>query len=135
MQPRVWTVDDHLRDQPPAAVELYHRFVEMVRACGPFTYGVSKTTISFKGSQRGFAGARPSVRGLVGYLDLQRVVRDPRILRASPYTKRLYVHHFRIEAMSELDETFAGWLREAYWVGAGGHLLSPITPDDRSSTA
>jgi hypothetical protein len=91
-------VDDHLRGKPPGSVELYHRFVEVVDACGQFTYSVAKTTITFKGSKRGFAGARPTVRGLAGYLDLQRVVDDPRILSAAPYTKRLYVHQFRIVA-------------------------------------
>jgi hypothetical protein len=122
-----WTVDDHLRGKPPGCVELYHRFVALVEACGPFTYAVAKTTITFNGSRRGFAGARPTVRGLAGYLDLQRVVDDPRILSAAPYTKRLFVHQFRIVAGEQLDDEFAGWVREAYDVGAGGH---PARPSD-----
>ena|SRR6266545_7603027 len=117
-----WTVEDHLRDKPPGFVELYERFVQLVGACGPFTYAVAKTTITFKGSRRGFAGARPTARGLVGYLDLQRLVDDPRILSAVPYTKRLFVHHFRITAREQMGEEFAGWVREAYNVGQGGHL-------------
>jgi hypothetical protein len=36
-----WTVEDHLRDKPPAVVALYRRFVELVQACGPFEYAVS----------------------------------------------------------------------------------------------
>jgi hypothetical protein len=103
-------------------VALYRRFVELVEACGPVTYAVAKTTITFKGSRRGFAGAKPTPRGLAGYLDLQRLVEDPRIMSASPYTKRLYVHQFRITAPDELDDEFAGWLREAYTVGQGTHL-------------
>ena len=91
-----WTVEDHLRDKPPAIVALYQRFVELVQACGPFDYAVSKTAITFKGSRRGFAGAKPKANSLDGYLDLQRRLEDPRIRRASPYTKRLVVHQFRI---------------------------------------
>jgi hypothetical protein len=117
-----WTVEDHLRGKPPGSVALYRRFVELVEACGPVNYAVAKTTITFKGSRRGFAGAKPTPRGLAGYLDLQRLVEDPRILSASPYTKRLYVHQFRITAPEELDDEFAGWLREAYAVGQGHHL-------------
>ena len=117
-----WTVQDHLRGKPPAVVALYQRFVELVQGCGPFSYAVSKTAITFKGSRRGFAGAKPKAHSLDGYLDLQRRVEDPRILSASPYTKRLVVHQFRISAPEQLDEDFAGWVREAYQVGQGGHL-------------
>jgi hypothetical protein len=55
-------------------------------------------------------------------LDLQRELKDPRIRRASPYTRRLFVHQFRVTALDQLDEEFSGWLREAYEVGQGGHL-------------
>jgi Domain of unknown function (DUF5655) len=117
-----WTVDDHLGDKPPAVVALYRRFVELVEACGPFDYAVSKTAITFKGKRRGFAGAKPKARSLDGYLDLQRRVEDPRIRSAAPYTKRLVVHQFGIIAPEQLDEEFAGWVREAYQVGQGDHL-------------
>jgi uncharacterized protein DUF5655 len=117
-----WTVEDHLRDKPATVVALYRRFVELVQACGPVEYAVSKTAITFKGSRRGFAGAKPRAQSLDGYLDLQRRVEDPRIRRAAPYTKRLVVHQFRVSAPEQLDEEFAGWVREAYQVGQGGHL-------------
>ena len=117
-----WTVEDHLHGKPDAVVALYQRFVALVQACGPFEYAVSKTAITFKGSRRGFAGAKPTAHGLDGYLDLQRRVEDPRIRRASPYTKRLVVHQFRITRLEQLDVEFAGWVREAYQVGQGGHL-------------
>jgi hypothetical protein len=122
MDASAWTVEDHLRDKPAAVVALYRRFVELVEACGPFDYAVSKTGITFKGRRRGFAGAKPKAHSLDGYLDLQRRVEDPRIRSASPYTKRLLVHQFRISAPEQLDEEFAGWVREAYQVGEGGHL-------------
>jgi hypothetical protein len=117
-----WTVEDHLRGQPEESVALYGRFVELVSDCGPFTYAVSKTTITFKGSRRGFAGARPAKPGLVGYLDLQRRVDDPRIRTVSPYTKRLFVHHFRVTSADRMDAEFALWVVEAYLVGQGRHL-------------
>jgi hypothetical protein len=125
MDASAWTVEDHLRDKPAAVVALYRRLVELVEACGPFDYAVSKTAITFKGRRRGFAGAKPRAHSLDGYLDLQRRVEDPRIRRASPYTGRLLVHQFRISAPEQLDEEFAGWVREAYRVGEGGHLASP----------
>ncbi len=120
-----WTVDDHMNGKPEESVALYRRFVDLLTSMGPVRYAPSKTTITFKGSRRGFAGARPDQRGLVGYLDLQRVVEDRRITHVSPYTARLYVHHFRITAPGEMDGVFLGWLREAREVGDGAHLGGP----------
>ena len=120
-----WTVERHLRDKPKQVIALYHRFIKLVEACGPFSYSVTKTAISLKGTRRGFAGLAPKKASLDGYLDLQRRVEDARIRRSSPYTKRLFVHHFRIVAPTELDDEFAAWLREAYAVGEGQHLVPP----------
>jgi hypothetical protein len=118
-----WTVEDHLRDAPPASVELYRAVEAAIRACGPVTLSPSKTTITFKGTRRGFAGARPTRTGVRGYLDLTRsLAGDPRILSSTPYTGRLHVNQYRLTTPEELDETFTGWLREAYGVGQGDHL-------------
>lgn len=84
---------------------------------------VSKTTITFKGRRRGFAGARPTVSGVKGYLDLTRQLdSDPRIRGITPYTKRLYVHHYLVSSREEVDETFRSWLHDAWRVGEGDHL-------------
>jgi len=115
----VWTVERHLNGLPPSVVDLYERFIGLVEACGPFDYRVTKTAIALHGARRGFAGAKPKARWLDGFLDLERVVTDPRIRRSSPYTKRLFVHQFRVSEPGQLDDVFAGWVREAYDVGAG----------------
>ena len=117
-----WSIERHLAGKSALVHDLYRRFIELVEACGPFTYTVTKTAISLKGSRRGFAGARPKMHTLDGFLDLQHVVRDARIVRNSAYTKRLYVHQFRISLATQLDDRFASWVREAYDVGAGAHL-------------
>lgn len=118
-----WTVDDHLRDADPAAVQLWHRIDELIRSFGLVTHSVAKTTITFKGPRRGFAGVRPWRAGARGYFDLMRELPpDPRILSASPYGRRLFVHQFRLADESEFDDDVAAWLREAYDVGCGAHL-------------
>src|SRR4051812_3441044 len=123
MDERVWSVDDHLRDADPEHVELWRAVAALIESCGPVTYAVSKTTITFKGPPRGVAGARPTRHGVDGYLDTMRPLDgDPRILRSSPYLRRLYVNHFRVRTPADLDDTFAGWVREATAVGAGAHL-------------
>jgi hypothetical protein len=116
-----WSVERHLAGRPADVVELYGRFVELIAGCGPYTLSVTKTAISFKGSRRGFAGAKPRVSCLDGFLDLQRAVMDERILRISPYTQKLLVHQFRITSIGQMDISFRTWVEEAYQVGAGAH--------------
>jgi hypothetical protein len=119
-----WTVQRHLDGAAPDVIALYEQFIALAGQCGPFTYRVTKTSITLKGTRRGFAGATPRRGALRGYLDLTRQVSDPRILSNSPYTKRLYVHQYRITALDQLDGQFAGWLAEAYAVGQGAHLAA-----------
>lgn len=116
----VWTIDRHLEAGSDEGRALFHRLVHIVAACGEYTTSVAKTTITFKGPRRGFAGARPSGDRLLGYFDLTYRVVDPRVSRASPYQKDLFVHHFRIESPDQLDDEFAGWIADAYdQVGCG----------------
>lgn len=122
---RIWTVEDHLRDASPEQVALYHAVAAIIAEQGPVTLSVAKSAITFKGVRRGFAGARPKKNGLDGYLDLMRpLAGDPRILRSTPYTKRLFVNHYRVTSEDDLDATFRGWVAEAYAVGRGDHLAS-----------
>ena len=116
-----WSVERHLAGKPDFVVDLYERFESLVGACGPFTYNITKTAITFKGTRRGFAGAKPRKSSLDGYLDLQAPVNDVRFLRVSPYTKRLFVHQFRITSTEQIDESFTNWVKEAYLVGGGAH--------------
>lgn len=119
-----WTVERHLRDAPPENVALYREVEALILGQGDVTVSVSKTTITFKGSRRGFAGARPTSKGVQGYLDLMRPLPlEPRITRATPYTKRLFVHQYVLRSPDDLDDTFAGWVHEAFRVGEGDHLL------------
>ncbi|MDR2257159.1 MAG: DUF5655 domain-containing protein [Arthrobacter sp.] len=117
-----WTVERHLLGQPAASVELYHRFVALLEEIGPFSYAVSKSSITFKGTQRGFAGAKPVRNGLRGYFDARERWSDPRISSAAPFSRTLFVHHFRLASLDDLDAGVSDWLREAYAVGAGAHL-------------
>jgi hypothetical protein len=80
----VWTVERHLQGKRPEVIALYHRFIELAQACGPFTCAVSKSAITLKGTRRGFAGVILGQRALRGYLDLPRLVEDARITRSAP---------------------------------------------------
>jgi hypothetical protein len=118
MQPESWTVERHLAAGSEAGRALWHRVAEIVASCGEHSLSVAKTTITFKGPKRGFAGARPKGDEVIGYFDVTyRVEGDPRIRSVSPYQRDIFVHHYRVGA---IDEEFAGWIRDAYdQVGCG----------------
>ena len=63
--------------------------------------------------------------GLHGYVDLTRQVQSDRFRSIEPYTKRLFVHSFKLTTAAQLDDEFDGWLRESYAVGEGKHLSWP----------
>ena len=116
----VWTIERHLGAGSDHGRALFHRFAEIVAACGEHTTSVAKTTITFKGSRRGFAGARPNRDRLHGYFDVTYRVDDPRIRSVAPYQKDLFVHHFRVESLEQMDDDFARWIADAYdQVGCG----------------
>lgn len=113
----------HMENGTPNSRALYDRFIGILDEIGAYTVHPAKSTITFKGARRGFCGAHPKRDSLIGYFDLTRAIEsDPRIRSVTPYTKRLFVHHFRISSIDEMDETFQSWIREAYRVGQGDHL-------------
>jgi hypothetical protein len=112
-----WTVERHLEAGSDEGRLLWRRLADLIAGYGEHSLSVAKTTITFKGSKRGFAGARPKGDELIGCFDINYRVEDPRIRSVSPYQKDLFVHHFRV---SSIDEEFAGWIHDAYeQVGCG----------------
>jgi len=119
----VWTIERHLEAGTDQGRALFDRFVEIVANCGEYTTSVAKTTITFKGRRRGFAGARPAGDRLQGYFDVTYRAEDPRIRRASPYQRDLFVHHFRVDSLEQMDDEFVRWISDAYRdVGCGMHF-------------
>jgi Domain of unknown function (DUF5655) len=115
-------IEAHLDSASPAALALFERFRSLILRCGPTTLRVTKTSITFKGARRGFAGARPHQTSLRGYLDLQRPASHPTVRAVAPYTERLFVHQFIVREIADMDDAFAALVAEAYAVGAGAHL-------------
>ena len=63
-----------------------------------------------------------SDRGLEAHVVLTRRLESPRFRRIETMTPKCYVHHFRVESLSELDAEVKSWLQEAYKVGTQEHL-------------
>jgi hypothetical protein len=117
--------DPYLTGLPPGTHQMFRRFVELARSCGPTTFELQTGPIVLCGSRRIFASVTPRHDGLAGHLVLSREAQDPRFTKVEPLTKRLHFHAWRIGSAEQLDDTFLALLDEAHAVGDGDHLRTP----------
>jgi hypothetical protein len=68
----------------------------------------------------------PRRQWLDGHIVLARRFEPSRFRRIETFSPRNHVHHFRLNALTDIDEDFDIWLREAYAVGQQRHLQVPI---------
>lgn len=112
-----YTVEKFLEEKGPRAHELFQRFVDLIRKCGPVTTAPAKTRIAFMVRVR-FAGVSTiSERGMTIGFALRRPLKHTRIQKVVMFNPRWYGHYVRIKSPEELDGELLGWLCEAYKVG------------------
>jgi hypothetical protein len=117
-----YSVKKFLAGKSRHAISLYKHFSALVRDCGPVQIAPAKTRIGFQVRMIFAAVNKLSDLGLDAHVVLTRRLESTRFRRIEPLTPWCYVHHFRIESLSELDEEVENWLREAYQVGTQEHL-------------
>jgi uncharacterized protein DUF5655 len=117
-----YSVEAFLENKSQHAVSLYKRFDALVRKCGPTEIAPAKTRIGFQVRMIFAAVNKLSDRALYAHVVLTRRLESPRFKKIEMMTAKCYVHHFRIESISELDNEVESWLREAYLVGTQQHL-------------
>ena len=117
-----YSVEKFLAGKSKHAVSLYKRFSALVAECGPVLIAPAKTRIGFQVRMIFAAVNKLSDHGLEAHVVLSRRLKNPRFIRIETMTPKCFVHHFRIEALSELDDEVQTWLREAYQVGTQAHL-------------
>src|SRR5881394_2242546 len=116
-----YSIEKFLDGKSPQAISLYKRFSALVRECGPVQIAPAKTRIGFQVRMIFAAVNQLSDRGLDAHVVLTRRLDGPRFRRIEIMTPRCYVHHFRIQSLSELDDEVRSWLCEAYQVGTQEH--------------
>ncbi len=117
-----YSVEKFLAGKSARAISLYERFSALVHECGPVKIAPAKTRIGFQVRMIFAAVNKLNDQGLHAHVVLTRRLKNPRFIRIDTMTPKCYVHHFRIEALSELDDEVRGWLQEAYQVGTQKHL-------------
>jgi hypothetical protein len=75
-----------------------------------------------------FAVVMPRARWLDGHVVLARRLPSCRFRRIETFSPRNHLHAFRLTQLSDIDEEFVDWLREAYRVGEQRHLGQSPAP-------
>jgi len=103
---------------------LYDGVVRALADIGPVTIIPEKTRIAFQ-VRMSFAVVMPRARWLDGHVVLARRLASSRFRRVESFSPRNHLHAFRLTQLSDIDEEFVEWLREAYRVGEQRHLDRP----------
>lgn len=117
-----YSVEQFLVGKNAQAISLFNQFTAMISACGPIKIAPAKTRVGFQVRMIFAAVNKLSGQGLDAHVVLTRRLKSPRFKRIEMMTPKCYVHHFRINAATELDEEVRSWLREAYQVGTQEHV-------------
>jgi hypothetical protein len=72
-----------------------------------------------------FAVVVPRRRWLNGHLVLAEPRSSSRFRRVTTFSVHNHLHEFRLTGPEEVDPEFAGWLADAYAVGAQHHRRRP----------
>ena len=117
-----YSVAQFLKGKSSNAVSLYEHFSALIGRCGPVKTAPAKTRVGFQVRMIFAVVNKLSDAGLDAHVVFTRRLDSPRFRRIEMMTPKCYVHHFRIESISELDQEVERWLREAYLVGTQEHL-------------
>jgi hypothetical protein len=107
------TENTHLKEASPAVVDLYRRFVDMVKSYGPVSIVPTETRIDFQ-ARSIFASVQFRLENLELQLVLPRIVQDPKIIRVDTIGTEKYSHLIMIDSLDDYDAVFNTWLQEAY---------------------
>jgi transposase-like protein len=117
------TLAEHFARRDPKLRLLFDGIVGLLKRCGPLRVVPGKAGIAFQVRMR-FGGVRVGRDRLRVAFVLPRRLDNPRVTGMTAYSPRTFGHHVEIRSPADLDAELAGWLREAYRVGAQADLLA-----------
>jgi hypothetical protein len=110
-------LDGHFTGKQPQVRQAFDRVLAVIAPLGPVTVLPEKTRIALH-VRMSFAAFRPKIRWLDGHLVLARSIDSDRFRRVQVFSPGNVLHEFRLSTPDEVDDEFAGWLAEAYRLGA-----------------
>ena len=115
------SLQSHFSGKSEDVRELFDALTAMIRKCGRVKVLPEKTRIAFQ-VRMTFIAVQVRRNYLIGHFVFARRVESPRFVRVETFSPRNHLHAFRLDILEDLDDEFAGWVREAYAVGEQKHL-------------
>ena len=115
------TLQSHFNGKSEKVRELFEELSALIKKSGPVKVLPEKTRIAFQ-VRMSFIAVQVRRDYLIGHFVFSRRIENPRFLRVETFSPRNHLHAFRIDSLSDLDDEFAAWIREAYAVGEQKHL-------------
>jgi hypothetical protein len=115
------SLESHFKGKSERVRELFVKLVGLIKKCGPVKILPEKTRIAFQ-VRMSFIAVQVRRNYLIGHFVFGRRIENPRFLRVETFSPRNHLHAFRLSNLSDLDDEFAAWIREAYAVGEQKHL-------------
>ncbi|HEX5704955.1 MAG TPA: DUF5655 domain-containing protein [Pyrinomonadaceae bacterium] len=115
------SLESHFTGKSKSVRELFDKLAGLIEKCGPVKVLPEKTRIAFQ-VRMSFIAVQVRRDYLIGHFVFGRRIENPRFVRIQTFSPRNHLHAFRINTLSDLDEEFANWIREAYAVGQQKHL-------------
>jgi hypothetical protein len=119
-------LDRHFAACDPAVRETFDRILAVAREQGPVTVLPEKTRIAFQ-VRMSFAAFMPRRHWLNGHLVLARRIDSSRFAKVEVFSPRNVLHAFRLTSPAQVDAEFAGWVAQAYRVGAQAPAGAELT--------
>jgi uncharacterized protein DUF5655 len=126
--PNLWhscvkvTSEELFARSEPHVIEVFNRFVEVVRSIGEVTVVLQKTRVVLVARVR-FCGGEPRKDCFYANFALHRRLESPRIHKIIEYTPRWITHHLKLRSKDEIDEELHGWLAESFALGRQDDLF------------
>lgn len=115
------TLESHFTGKSEKVRELFDELSALIKKCGPVKVLPEKTRIAFQ-VRMSFIAVQVRRDYLIGHFVFARRVENPRFSRVETFSPRNHLHAFRLNSLTDLDDEFAAWIREAYAVGEQKHL-------------
>ena len=115
------SLESHFAGKSEKVRDLFNELSVLIKKCGPVKVLPEKTRIAFQ-VRMSFIAVQVRRDYLIGHFVFARRIENPRFLRVETFSPRNHLHGFRINSLTDLDDEFVGWIREAYAVGQQKHL-------------